>query len=100
MINWKDLHKNITKEDYELIFKIVKITAWMVPGTKGELMMDLEVVHGNYGLDLCRLYDDLVDEDEKHLIDCQHDIIGIHNNLNRCTGILENCFVPRYSKEQ
>lgn len=26
-----------------------------------------------------------------------HDIYGINNNLNRKTGKLKNCFLPRYS---
>ena len=29
-----------------------------------------------------------------------HDIAGIHNNLDRVDGVLENCFVPRFAVTQ
>lgn len=29
-----------------------------------------------------------------------HDISGINRHLNRTTGELENCFLPRFSKKQ
>ena len=58
---------------------------------KWELMMDIEAVHCN-GNPL-RL-DALLSADEFNF---SHDIVGIRNNLNRETGKLENCFVPRYS---
>jgi len=54
------------------------------------VMRDLGLVinHSGHILDLDRLlkFSDL---------DFEHDIRGIHNNLNRNTGKLENCFLPR-----
>lgn len=29
-----------------------------------------------------------------------HDFVGIYNNFNRKTCKMENCFVPRFSKEK
>lgn len=55
------------------------------------LFMDLEYIHNTIGLEL----NDLLNTDNSNFI---HDIVGITNNINRLTGRLENCFVPRYSK--
>ncbi|KKK55056.1 hypothetical protein LCGC14_3078450, partial [marine sediment metagenome] len=32
--------------------------------------------------------------------DFAHDVWGIRNHLNRETGQLENCFLPRYATKQ
>ena len=56
------------------------------------LIMDLEVCHASCPLRL----DDLVKANNMDLI---HDVDGIVRNLNRQTGTLENCFVPRYSAQ-
>lgn len=54
-------------------------------------MMDISACHKN-GNPL-RLTD-LLNADDFNFV---HDIFGIRANLNRETGKLENCFVPRYS---
>lgn len=53
-------------------------------------MMDIEAVHKSMGLKLESL---LVTD----LLNFVHDLAGIANYLNRKTGQLENCFVPRYA---
>lgn len=55
--------------------------------------MDLTVVHATVGLRL----DDLI---EAEPFNFWHDISGIERHLNRDTGELENCFLPRYAAPQ
>lgn len=59
--------------------------------SKMDLMMDLEVVHKQTPLRL----KELLKADEFNFF---HDICGIYRHLNRQTGELENCFVPRFAK--
>lgn len=54
-------------------------------------MMDLEIVHKTVGLDLDGL---LAARD----VDFMHDIAGITRYLDRTTGQLTECFLPRYAK--
>tara|TARA_R100001530_G_scaffold135251_2_gene112005 strand:- start:201 stop:494 length:294 start_codon:yes stop_codon:yes gene_type:complete len=60
---------------------------------KLDLLMDIEAAHCN-GNPL-RLQE-LLDADD---LDFAHDIIGIVRNIDRTTGELMNCFVPRYSTQ-
>lgn len=57
-----------------------------------DAMMDLTACQAN-GCPL-RLADLLKADDFNFC----HDIFGIRNNLNRTTGKLENCFLPRFAK--
>lgn len=63
------------------------------PGyTRTAMMMDIEFVNQDCvpldlpGLALARDGDFV------------HDVIGIWNNYNRVSGLVENCFLPRFSK--
>lgn len=56
------------------------------------VMMDIEACHCNG----CPL--DLDGLATAKTSDFVHDLTGITANLNRKTGKLENCFVPRYAK--
>jgi len=58
-----------------------------------DLLMDLQVVHNTCPLDLAGLVN-------AKNTDFLHDVYGIINNLNRETGQLENCFLPRFSRRQ
>jgi len=59
-----------------------------------DLRMDLTACH----LNGCPLQlDDLLGAEDS---DFAHDVFGIVCNLNRKTGRLENCFVPRYAQSQ
>lgn len=60
--------------------------------TKQDLMMDIEACHSNG----CRLR--LLAFASGAPFDFAHDIYGIRRNLNRETGKLEGCFLPRYAK--
>ena len=91
---------NAVKEDMDLISKIAK-RAVRVASIKGQFkynymtaMMDIEAAHCNgCPLDLERL---LNSKD----FDFAHDIFGIAAHINRTTGELEDCFVPRFAKGQ
>ncbi len=88
MIEWEKL----TKEDSLTIYRIAK-------RAKGKLShidllsleMDLSATHLNSPL---RLKDLEIADDFNFM----HDICGIMRNINRETGELENCFLPRFSR--
>ena len=56
-----------------------------------DLMLDLQVAHSTCALDLAGL----VNAKDGDFL---HDVWGIINNLNRDTGELENCFIPRFAR--
>jgi len=90
MINW-----NCSKEDFKLILKIaerVEDDISNYPDNRQTLLMDLNACHSN-GCPL-RLAELFVAED----FDFTHDIFGIRSHINRNTGKLEDCFVPRYAE--
>ncbi len=57
------------------------------------LMMDIDTVHCRTPLDLYRWLD-------ADLFNFMHDVVGILNNINRKTGQLENCFLPRFTRQE
>lgn len=86
MINW-DL---VTKEDATIIHQIAK-RASAVGGDLTDVTMDVTATHNN-GNPL--KLQELLDADN---LDFNHDIIGINKNIDRDTGKLQNCFLPRFS---
>lgn len=56
------------------------------------LMMDLMAADGMNGNPALRLDKLLHEFDDSNFI---HDVAGIYRNLNRSSGKLENCFLPR-----
>ena len=55
-----------------------------------DTLMDVTATH----LNGCPLrLEELLEADAFNFV---HDIIGIRNNLNRDTGKMENCFLPRF----
>ena len=54
-------------------------------------MMDISAAHKSQPLDIDRW---LAADDSNFM----HDLIGIHNHINRETGKLENAFMPRFAK--
>jgi hypothetical protein len=82
-----------TPEEMELIRKIV---ARAIPDAEDRrrlnAMMDLTAVNANgCPMDFQKLLD-------AKSGDFLHDMIGITNTLNRKTGKLKNCFLPRCAK--
>ncbi len=94
MINWK-----ITKEESDIIVAIVMRIQVVCRRSRvtydpREANMDLTATHAN-GCPL-RL-DELLEADK---FDFAHDIFGIKKNINRKTGEIENCFLPRYAQHE
>lgn len=92
MIDWTAVEP--TEADNDFITWIMD-RAMISPEFMGDpdrmtLRMDLEVAHFDIPLDLPRLLD-------FKEYDFWHDIVGIRSHLNRDSGVLENCFLPRCS---
>lgn len=87
---------NATKKDVLLIHRIAKRVADLCKkdGRKLDLMsleMDITACH----LNGCPLkLSKLLKADEFNLL---HDVAGISKHINRETGKLENCFLPRFA---
>lgn len=80
-------------QEIKLIAQIVKRVFKEMPDypdSKTTLIIDIEKCHDdNYPLDL----EGLLKADAWNFL---HDILGIRRHMNRETGKIENCFVPRY----
>jgi hypothetical protein len=96
MIKWNEF--KTTKEDYELISKIVDRCMkeeetdfiWKDVQTAS---MDLECAFNDVNLDLDKLL-------KSSHQDFLHDIHGVVFNLDRNTGKIKNCFLPRCTAAQ
>jgi hypothetical protein len=87
-----------TKEDSELIDKIIERAHKLFKNFKKvdidllELNMDICATH----LNGCNLsLEKLLSFDNSNFL---HDVIGINRNIDRKTGKLENCFIPRCAR--
>jgi hypothetical protein len=56
-------------------------------------LMDMENADKQYPLDLERML-------AAEPFDFGHDFFGIRHHMNRRTGVLEDCFVPRFAKQE
>jgi hypothetical protein len=87
ILNW-----DISPADFELLNKCVDryMASEGTPRYKRRgIVMDLNACHSNgCSLDFQRLLD-------ASPFDFMHDMIGIQDHINRETGKLENCFLPR-----
>jgi hypothetical protein len=81
------------KEEMNLMFSIAKRAEEMnlMIFDRMSLVMDLDNTHKDCGLRL----NDLLNADDINFV---HDIMGIQNNMDRKTGKLVNCFLPRFHK--
>lgn len=92
MINW-----HTTKEEREIITSIAKRANSMAKKIGGkyhvmEAVMDISATHGNG----CPLkLQELLDADD---LNFAHDVFGMRAHINRQTGKLGDCFIPRYAK--
>lgn len=84
-----------TKEELDLIIKIIKRAddENLLSTDRLCLMMDLEAVHTN---DVKLQFGKLLNFPR---FDFAHDIVGIQNCIDRKTGKLTKCFLPRCSGE-
>ena len=86
----KKINFKVSSFELDLIDKIVTRASSKV-SNQFELMMDLCAVHNEVSLRL----DELLHADDFNFF---HDVMGIRNNINRETGELENCFMPRFAR--
>lgn len=90
----KTINFSCTTEDRVLIGKIITRYASMVPAKtfdKISLEMDLVACNNN----ACKLdFEAMLNGQE---FDFMHDIVGLRRHLNRLTGELEDCFLPRFA---
>lgn len=88
----------ISKTDMAKVRKIVERAealwkSWGAPIPE-YLLMDLVACHANgCPMDFARL----LEADENDFI---HDVVGIVRHLDRTTGRLADCYVPRFAKPQ
>lgn len=89
----KQIKWNLTKGDGIVISAIVKraVAIFDIKDKQG-LEMDITAAHLNGSPIRLR---DLFESDDFNFA---HDVVGIVNNINRRTGKLDNCFVPRFSR--
>lgn len=90
MINWN----KITKEDQNICIKIINRAKNLIE-IKDRIgaEMDIQAAHITCPLKL----KELLAADNFNFM---HDVCGISNNINRETGELENCFVPRFARKR
>ncbi len=91
MLNW-----HVSKSDHELIVEIARRASVMAKSYGDEYlqrdaMMDLTATHAN-GCKLRLL--ELVDAPK---FDFAHDVFGIRRHIDRNTGQMQDCFLPRYA---
>lgn len=88
MINWN----KISRQEYTVITKIVNGAKKLRPNLdKTDLVMDISAAHLSCPLKL----KEFAKADDFNLM---HDVIGIRQHLNRQTGKLEDCFLPRFTR--
>ncbi len=89
MIDWATL--NTTKEDLRIIGQLAARAIELgVPRAQMDLVMDLELAHSETPLRLR-------DMEGAQPSDLIHDVAGIVRHLDRETGELRDCFLPRYA---
>jgi hypothetical protein len=85
-----------TLKDFELLTAICDRVEGLVPypDKRATLLMDLNGCHSNG----CRLrLHDMLHGTE---LDLLHDVFGIRSHIDRRTGVLGDCFWPRYAEVQ
>jgi len=89
-INW-----TISKEDAAIVRKIAERAVKAEPALfMGDVVMDITATHANgCPLNLAKmlLFDDF---------NFNHDLYGIHRHLDRNTGELTRCFLPRCARPE
>lgn len=94
-MNAKPDFPKITSTELDLIGKIGKrargMTMSFIKRPQSAWVMDVDACHRSCPLKLAEL---LAADDFNFM----HDVIGIMKHLNRMTGKLEDCFLPRFAK--
>jgi hypothetical protein len=81
-----------SREMFDIIVRIVERAMVIRPELdKFKAVMDITAAHNSCGLRLV----DLENADD---FEFSHDVFGIFNNINRETGQIDNCFLPRFAR--
>lgn len=88
MINWNKL----SEEDSQIIHKIAKRTV-------KQFIKEIDLLTVDMSVGACHISNplklqELLEADDFNFV---HDVTGIIRHINRQTGKLENCFLPRFS---
>lgn len=89
MINWKKITDDEQTKCIKIINRAIKMEGVVIKDRMGA-EMDIMAAH----LDCPMKLDELLAADDFNFL---HDVFGIRKNLNRKTGKLDNCFVPRFA---
>lgn len=87
------------KDKFDTIIKLIERAekfARKYPGVRIDRltsMLDIENANKQYPLDL----DAMLAADDSNFV---HDFFGIRTNMDRQTGLLANCFVPRFYRPE
>jgi len=88
---------NVNKEDGLLIMAITERAVKLLGrGEINVMTMDMDITACHVNGNPLRLQA-LLDADDSNFV---HDVLGIKYHINRKTGKLEDCFLPRYSERQ
>lgn len=91
MIKWE----KVSNEDSKLIGDVIKRAEKLkfLGATKDRVSLDMDITAAHTTNPL-KLQDWLLADDFNFM----HDVVGISNNINRDTGEMDNCFLPRFTK--
>lgn len=93
----KEISFTVSPEERELIEKIVTRAThapWGYVVNPLSMTMDLAATHANG----CPLrFQDLLEADDLNFV---HDVCGIARHIDRRTGKLMDCFIPRFAARQ
>ncbi len=90
------LNFNVPPEDFKQIYAITKRAVKEIQGFEDLMSLEMDIIatHTNgCPLDLQKLLN-------ADAFNFAHDIVGINNHIDRETGELKNCFLPRCSKPE
>jgi hypothetical protein len=91
MINWTDDKATMELETKIAQRAVVMAYSFNIKYKQLDAIMDIDACHSN-GNPL--KLEELLKADDANFA---HDVFGIRTNIDRKTGKLMNCFVPRYS---
>jgi hypothetical protein len=92
MIKWTDNASEMTLESAIADRAIVMVKTMGIKLEKCKTVMDIDACHCN-GTPL--KLQELLDADDANFA---HDVFGITRHIDRTTGKLTNCFLPRFAK--
>ena len=92
------MEKELTKKEYQLIHKLAARASNLAAKFDVEYdlltaSMDIEAAHKDCGLKL----QELLDADSSNF---GHDVFGIRRHMDRTTGKIGDCFLPRYNSQK